>query len=194
MATILIVDDQPTNLEVLTTLLAYQCHRLLEAANGAAALELAQTQRPDLVIADIVMPTMDGYEFVRRLRADPTINQPQVVFYTATYNDREARTLARDCGVEHILSKPAEPQLILDTVAAALGAAKLHVEPPPDTFDRDHTRLLTDKLASKVEELEAANRVLERRSTALEQEVEQRKQIERRQAMQVAVTRILAES
>src|SRR5689334_12490037 len=130
MATILVVDDQPTNREVLATLLAYQGHRLLEAGSGAEALDLAQTERPELVIADIVMPTMDGYEFVRLLRADPTIAQPQVIFYTATYNEREARNLARDCGIEHILSKPAEPQIILDTVAAALGAARPRPAPP----------------------------------------------------------------
>jgi signal transduction histidine kinase/CheY-like chemotaxis protein len=196
MATILVVDDHPTNREFLATFLAYQGHRLLEAASGAEALDLVYNERPDLVIADIVMPAMDGYEFVRQLRTDPDTAATQVVFYTATYNEREARALARACCVEHILSKPAEPQVILDTITAALRRPTMLADDVPlgETFERDHTRLLTDKLARKVEELEAANRALERHAEALEQEVEARKQVERRQALQVAVTRILAES
>ena len=73
MATILIVDDRPTNRQFLLTLLGYGGHRLLEAANGAEALERVRAERPDLVITDILMPTMDGYEFVAHLRADPDL-------------------------------------------------------------------------------------------------------------------------
>ncbi|TMH87341.1 MAG: response regulator [Betaproteobacteria bacterium] len=73
MAKILIVDDRPTNRQFLLTLLGYTGHRLLEAADGAEALDLARAERPDLVITDILMPTMDGYEFVQQLRADPHV-------------------------------------------------------------------------------------------------------------------------
>src|SRR5689334_24827555 len=72
MATILIVDDYDINRELLVTLLGYRSHRLLEATDGLEALTLSRSERPDLAIADILMPTMDGYEFVRQLRADPT--------------------------------------------------------------------------------------------------------------------------
>src|SRR5260221_14750194 len=105
MATILIVDDRPTNREFLLTLLGYGGHRLLEAADGAEALAVAKAERPDLVIADILMPTMDGYEFVRRLRTDPAISATPVIFCTAHYHEQEARNLARACGVSHILTK-----------------------------------------------------------------------------------------
>ena len=73
MATILVVDDRPANREFLRTLLGYQSHRVLEAIDGAEALALVKSARPDLVISDILMPTMDGYEFVYRLRADPVL-------------------------------------------------------------------------------------------------------------------------
>ena len=73
MAIILIVDDRASNREFLTTLLGYGGHRLLEAGNGAEALELVRVERPDLVITDILMPTMDGYEFAQKLRAEPAI-------------------------------------------------------------------------------------------------------------------------
>ena len=70
MATILIVDDRPANCEFMVSLLGYAQHRLLLASDGAEALALARAERPDLVIADILMPTMDGYELVRQLRPD----------------------------------------------------------------------------------------------------------------------------
>ena len=69
MATILIVDDHPINRAFLVTLLSYVGHQSIEAADGAEALESVRATLPDLVIADVLMPTMDGYEFVRRLRA-----------------------------------------------------------------------------------------------------------------------------
>ena len=71
MATILIVDDREANREYLLTLLGYGGHRLLVAADGAEASQIARVERPELVIADILMPTMDGYELVRKIRADP---------------------------------------------------------------------------------------------------------------------------
>jgi signal transduction histidine kinase/CheY-like chemotaxis protein len=162
MATILIVDDHPMNRAFLVTLLGYAGHQSLEAANGAEALESVRAAPPDLVIADVLMPTMDGYEFVRRLRTEPAIARTPVVFYTATYLEQEAQALARDCGVEHVLLKPAPPELILQTVAGILAQEPAAPRPaaavsPPDSFDRAHTRLLTNKLTAKVDELTAVN-------------------------------------
>ncbi len=113
MATILVVDDLAVNREFLVTLLGSQHHRMLEASDGAEALALVKAHRPELVITDILMPTMDGYEFFRQLRADPAIAPTAVVFYTAHYHKEEAEFLARSCGVGHILTKPCEPELIL---------------------------------------------------------------------------------
>src|SRR5256714_14524661 len=70
MAKVLVVDDIAVNRELIGTLLAYQGHEVIEAADGADGLTLARAQRPALVISDILMPTMDGFEFVRQLRAD----------------------------------------------------------------------------------------------------------------------------
>jgi two-component system cell cycle sensor histidine kinase/response regulator CckA len=88
----LLTTTPPTVL--LVTLLGYRGHRLREAADGAEALEQVRMERPDLVIADILMPTMDGYELVRQLRADPTTAPIPVIFYTAHYHEQEARALA----------------------------------------------------------------------------------------------------
>jgi signal transduction histidine kinase/CheY-like chemotaxis protein len=161
MAHVLVVDDQASNRELIVTLLKYAGHVPLEASDGHLALAQVRAARPQLVICDILMPTMDGYEFVRQLRADPDIAHTEVIFYTATFMEREARSLALSCGVSRVLMKPTEPEEILLTIAQALAGTTV-AEPVADTaqFDREHLRLLTDKLAAKVNELEGANQRL----------------------------------
>ena len=132
MATILIVDDRPTNREYLLTLLGFTPHELLEAVDGAQALDLCIRHRPDLVITDILMPTMDGYEFVQRLRATPDIERTPVIFFSATYSMPELRAMAASCGVRSVLPKPADPQSILDAVTLELGDARQHLTVPED--------------------------------------------------------------
>lgn len=161
MAKVLVVDDQASNRELIVTLLNYAGHEPLEAPDGHLALALVRAERPALVICDILMPTMDGYEFVRQLRADSAIAHTEVVFYTATFMEREARSLAQSCGVSKVLIKPTEPQEILATLEEALqGGAPAAPVADTSQFDREHLRLLTDKLAAKVNELEAANQRL----------------------------------
>jgi signal transduction histidine kinase/DNA-binding response OmpR family regulator len=161
MATILVVDDHPINRDFLVRLLGYQGHRLLEATDGAEALEVARTVHPDLIISDILMPTMDGYELVRQLRADPKLTHTPVIFSTAHYLDREAGALAQQCGVPFILPKPSEPETVLHIVANALSPIPMPSPAPQDEeFDREHLQLLTDQLASKAAELRGLNEKL----------------------------------
>ena len=108
MATILIVDDVSANREVLVTLLRSRGHRLLEASDGGEALTVVQAEHPDLVITDVLMPVIDGYELVKQLRLDPATSATRVVFYTAHYVERDARNLALSSGVSFILTKPAD--------------------------------------------------------------------------------------
>jgi PAS domain S-box-containing protein len=159
MATILIVDDRAPNREFLVALLGYGGHRLLESADGTEGLAITRAERPDLVIADILMPTMDGYEFVRQMRADPTIADTRVIFYTAHYHETEARKLAAACGVSAVLTKPCEPEIVLRTVEASLGLGQPELSPTPttDEFDREHLRVLTDKLSQQTTELQRTN-------------------------------------
>ncbi len=159
MASILIIDDRPTNRQFLTTLLGYQHHDLREASDGAEGLRVAREQCPDLIISDVLMPTMDGYEFVRRLREDSKIGKTPVVFSTAHYLSRESQALAEKCGVTSIIYKPCEPQVVLDTVVSAL-QGKVEPAPAPaetDAFDREHLQLLTNKLAEKTDQLRDAH-------------------------------------
>jgi signal transduction histidine kinase len=164
MPTILIVDDRAPNRDLLTTLLGYAGHTTREAADAEQALVIVRAARPDLVISDVVMPSIDGFEFVRRLRSDPEIAQTRVMFYTATYLEAEAHALAEACGVFHVLVKPAEPRLILDTVQLALGAPIVQPTLRTDAeFDQEHGRVLLNKLMQKVDELESLNAELEQR-------------------------------
>jgi diguanylate cyclase (GGDEF)-like protein/PAS domain S-box-containing protein len=121
MATILVVDDRPLNREFLTTLLGYGGHRLLEAGNGAEALDIARTEPPDLVITDFRMPDMDGYELVGRLRSDAACVRTRVVFYTAIYRIPEASALVESGAAAAVLAKPSSPEEILGAVYGVLG-------------------------------------------------------------------------
>ncbi len=123
MATILIVDDNAINREFLAALMVYAEHSVMHAGNGIEALAAVSSQRPDLIITDLMMPLMDGLELVQQLRADSATASIPVMFYTATYRVHEAREMARSCGVECVLPKPSEPRLILSNVAELLGRA-----------------------------------------------------------------------
>jgi signal transduction histidine kinase len=167
MTTILVVDDRAENREFLATLLGYCGYRVLEAADGEEALNVARREKPKLIITDVLMPQMDGYEFVRRLRADPNIAQTPVIFYTASYIEAESRTLAMACGVKHLIVKPSEPAVILRAVESALGSPAPAILPVPhEEFAHEHLRLITNKLSQQVNELERLNADLEKRVAA----------------------------
>ena len=118
---ILIVDDRVINLEFLATLLGYAGYRVLKALNGAQALDMLDLEQPALVISDVLMPVMDGLELLEQLHGDPARAHIPVIFYTATDRFKTARTRAHPCAPVTLLTKPAEPQDILDAVAKALG-------------------------------------------------------------------------
>jgi diguanylate cyclase (GGDEF)-like protein len=158
MATVLVVDANPSNRRWYTTLLGNFGYRLLEANDGVQALEMARTELPDLIITDILMPHIDGFTLVHRLRAEPLLMGIPVIFHTDNYDESEIHRLARASGVQHILRKPAEPQEILRAVNESL---KRPVTPTrlPQTgqLHREHLQVLADKLYQKVSELEQAN-------------------------------------
>ena len=169
--TILIVDDRPTNRRVLVAILAHLGHRLLEANSGARGLKIVRQEKPDLIIADILMPKMNGYEFVRKLRRDRKIADTAVVFFTASYIEEESRKLAKACGVHHIIVKPVKPTEVFKIVNKAL-ARRSRASGPLSVRElaRKHLRVVTDKLADKVCELEEVN-------TRLQIEIAERKRV-----------------
>jgi diguanylate cyclase (GGDEF)-like protein/PAS domain S-box-containing protein len=165
MATILIVDDHVLNREFLMTLLGYGGHHLLEAADGTEGLKAVQAAHPDLVITDILMPHMDGYEFVSHLRADPDpgIAATPIIFYTAAYREREATVMALACGVPWVLPKPSDPEVILETVHHALGLpAASQPQPAPAPPPPEGSRFVTvdNQLAEYLVEIETSSKLM----------------------------------
>jgi signal transduction histidine kinase/CheY-like chemotaxis protein len=128
MATILIIDEYPMSRDFLVTLLSYQKHRLLEASDGIQALEIIRKEPIDLIITDLLMPNMDGYELIQIIRADPKLAAIPVIFYTATYRAPEAQKLAAACSVGVVLAKPTEPQEILQEVEKFLNSYSIVVK------------------------------------------------------------------
>jgi PAS domain S-box-containing protein len=157
LATIVIVDDQPELRKFLGALLTRREHRVLEASNGNDALALCLSAHPDLLITDLLMPDIDGYELVRRLRHEPGTAETRIIFFTGFFEADAAAALAERCGVPQVLQKPSTPDAILKAVDAALSAPPSEAIKPRVGFDREHARVLSDMLLRNADELTAVN-------------------------------------
>jgi adenylate cyclase len=111
---ILVVDDTPDNLFLMNALLEDR-YAVVTADSGAAALEMARTQMPDLILLDIMMPGMDGYEVMRRLRKDPATTDIPVIFLTALTSPEEEQH-GLDLGAVDYITKPISPPIVLARV------------------------------------------------------------------------------
>ncbi len=115
--TILIVDDDPKNLELFSDLLRVVGYMTIEATDGMRGIELARTKQPDLILMDINMPIMDGYEAIRILKGDASTRNIPVIALTsyAMKGDKE-RILAMGC--DGYIAKPIDVDDFLESVAA----------------------------------------------------------------------------
>jgi len=110
-ARILLVDDNTTNLQLLHETLDGQGYKLLIAKNGKTALAIAAKARPSLILLDIMMPEMDGYEVCRRLKSDESTSQIPIIFITALV-DEEDEAKGLRLGAVDYLTKPINPELV----------------------------------------------------------------------------------
>jgi two-component system cell cycle response regulator DivK len=108
---ILLVEDEEDNMRILRDLLASE-YELLEAQNGEQALAEAARQRPDLILMDIQLPVMDGYEATRRLKADPALRSIPIIAITS-YAMGEDEKRARAAGCDDFVPKPYSPRVLL---------------------------------------------------------------------------------
>src|SRR5687767_13145164 len=168
MATILVADDHRPNREALAALLELAGHEVIRAADGREALSRAQQARPELVISDVLMPVMDGYELARRLKADAATASAAVMFYTAYFGGQDAQALAQAHGVARVLVKPSDNDEILRQVDAALAARHEAPAQAPADLDQEHLRVMVDQLLEKTGALEAQQRRIERLNRTLE--------------------------
>lgn len=110
-ARILVVDDIEANRRLLQAKLEAQYHSVILASGGPQALEIAKSQDPEIILLDVMMPGMDGYEVCRRLKADPVTAHIPVVMVTAL-SDTEDRVRGLDAGAEDFLTKPVDDFLL----------------------------------------------------------------------------------
>ena len=164
---ILIVDDNADDRVLLERALMNEGYSVSSATNGVLALESALDSSPDLIISDIMMPEMDGFELCRRVKTDDRLRQVAFIFYTATYVEEKDEQLALSLGASRFLIKPLELPEFLGAVKAVIDeyrAQQLPVpEQPlaqPEELDRMHVEALTRKLEQKVSQLEAEREAL----------------------------------
>jgi two-component system cell cycle sensor histidine kinase/response regulator CckA len=113
---ILIVDDIAENLFMLEALLEEFGYSVESAINGKDALEKLHIEKFDLIISDILMPVMDGFTFCRTVKGDERLQKIPLVFYTSTYKDETAETLALKLGANRFVQKPIDPNKFLDII------------------------------------------------------------------------------
>lgn len=120
MTTILIVEDNELNRDMLSRRLERKGFGVLLAVDGAGGIEVARTELPDLILMDMSLPVMDGWEATRRLKADPALSRIPVIALTAhaMANDREK---ALEAGCDDYDTKPIELPRLLSKIAALLG-------------------------------------------------------------------------
>ena len=117
---VLLVEDNDDNLRIYSTILTYSGYQVIEATDGEAGLAAARTKRPDLILMDVSIPKIDGWEVTRILKADPLTASIPIIALTAhaLATDRER---ANEIGFDGYIPKPAEPRLVLGEVERRLG-------------------------------------------------------------------------
>ena len=155
---ILVVDDLPLNVEVLEAALAPAGYATISATSGAQALSHIAADPPDLVLLDVVMPEMDGYEVCRRLRANPTTQLLPVVMITASADREKVRGI--EAGADDFLLKPFDRAELLARVHSLLRIKRYH-----DTIEQqkselaDWNRTLETRVQQQVDELQRVGRL-----------------------------------
>jgi two-component system, chemotaxis family, chemotaxis protein CheY len=113
---VLVVDDDPDILDALSEILEAEGFRITRARNGQEALERLQADVPELILLDLMMPVMDGWEFARRMRSEPSLPDRPIIVLSA---DRNVAGKAREIGAVGYLAKPFELMDLLDMVRGA---------------------------------------------------------------------------
>jgi adenylate cyclase len=156
--TILAVDDQPANLRLLDAVLSPRGYRVIRASSGEQALELLPSSGVDLVLLDIVMPGIDGYEVCRRIRSAPDTAFLPVVMVTASGNQEKIRAI--EAGADDFVSKPFDQSELLARVASLARIKRYH-----DTITEQAAELaqwnaeLEARVNAQLEELQRMNRL-----------------------------------
>ena len=121
---LLLVDDNPTNLQVLMETLQDQNYKLLAAKNGEMALTIARKAQPELILLDIMMPGIDGYEVCQRLKSDPKTSEIAIIFLSAM-DATQDKVKGFELGAVDYITKPFQPEEVIARVETHLTIHRL---------------------------------------------------------------------
>lgn len=175
---ILIVDDNEQNLYMLDMMLTGYGHDVVSAKNGDEALHKLKKDNFNLIISDILMPKMDGFQLCRECKKDEKLKIIPFIFYTATYTEKKDEEFALGLGASRFIVKPAEPEVFIRIIREVMQEADKGLISAPAAaiiketeFKERYTERVVKKLEKKILQLEEAKK-------ALEEEIAERKQAE----------------
>lgn len=184
---ILIVDDNKDNLYLLEVMLKKDAHEVVSATNGAEALQKLRSDGFDMIITDILMPVMDGFQLCRECKMDEKLKSIPFVFYTATYVDAKDEEFALALGADRFIRKPMEPDEFIRIIRELIKARemkKLETKEPVVTEEKEVLKLYSERLIKK----------LEKKMKDLEAEVTRRKLVEKELRRSEEKYRLIAEN
>ncbi len=168
---ILVVDDNIDNVDMITIMLKSKNYDVISASNGKEALEKLRSGKFDLIISDILMPGMDGFQLCRECKKDNELKKIKFVFYTATYIDEKDEEFALTLGAQKFIRKPQEPDIFLNIINEVIERPQNKINNPDMLVEQDEKEILklyNERLVTK----------LEKRNLDLENEINYRKQTE----------------
>ena len=159
---ILIVEDVPDILRLLEETLKFKGYRAVTAFNGQEALDIVKRERPALIITDIMMPKLDGFGLVHRLRINPETREIPVIFLTATYVALEDKAFALNIGATRFIEKPVNFEKFLGTIQELLteGAPANPPQMSEAEFYEGYRQRLEKKLQQKSTQIARDERLL----------------------------------
>ena len=181
---ILSVDDKTENLYLMESMLRGYGYEVVAAHNGIEALQKLEDQQFDMIISDILMPKMDGFQLCREVKKNDKLKQIPFVFYTATYIDKKDEDLALSLGASGFIIKPTEPEKFMEIIATVIHEHKegrLPVTQPEleeEIYLKAYNVSLIHKLEDKLEQIEAKNRELVVALNEKSKEIAERKRAE----------------
>src|SRR5450631_2982442 len=156
---ILIVDDNETNRDILVTRLATQGYALCEAADGEEALAAAKTLLPDLILLDVMMPKLNGFEVCRRLKSDAALPFMPIILVTSMADTRDV-VAGLDAGADEYLTKPVDQAALMARVRSVLRIKALQDRVLAQAADlANWNRTLEQRVAEQVAEIERIGRL-----------------------------------
>lgn len=161
---IIIVDDNEENLYMLQSLLKGKGHETFPACDGIEALDLIKSSMAEMIISDILMPNMDGFQLCRAVRGIENLKNIPFVFYTATYTSDKDRDFALSLGADGFFIKPDDLEMLVKMIADVIPTTISAAEHPLGDemeFFRQHNKALFRKLEKKVADLDRAKQTLQ---------------------------------